>query len=207
MRLKCSKLCQNLCWLKWLNSNLNLISNFIPTQSHECWYLAELYGNCCKMYSSARRDQVCSTPFVGPALRLFQVIAYSKVRIMTAMHNWCITVILMRNKHYWRVLGDILQNNSYCNLDNKPEYVNYHSGAKLEKRGEESKGEASPAPFSKIVKSTLIVYNFVLNVPFEIYFYEYLGEKSAKFFLLFLCFGEKCLWKCPHIICNLTVLG
>ena len=28
-----SKLCQNLCWCKWLNPNLNLISNFILTRS------------------------------------------------------------------------------------------------------------------------------------------------------------------------------
>ena len=28
-----SELCRNLCWRKWLNPNLNLISNFIPTRS------------------------------------------------------------------------------------------------------------------------------------------------------------------------------
>ena len=28
-----SKLCQNLCWRKWLNPDLNLISNFILTRS------------------------------------------------------------------------------------------------------------------------------------------------------------------------------
>ena len=61
-----SKLCWSLCSRKWLNHNLNLVSNFIPTWSWMLkilFSLAELYERYCrKIDSTVYRDHVCSTP-------------------------------------------------------------------------------------------------------------------------------------------------
>ena len=70
-----SKLCRNLCPHKWLNPNLNLVSNFIPSWSWmlkilfplglikfstALWKLIDKIDN--KIGSFVYRNQVCSTP-------------------------------------------------------------------------------------------------------------------------------------------------